>query len=52
MTEKEKMIRGDLYLPSDNELVEDRKKARELTYEFNQLPIKEKDKRKKYYKDY
>ena len=47
MTEKEKMIRGDLYLPSDNELVEDRKKARELTYEFNQLPIKEKDKRKK-----
>lgn len=47
MTEKEKMIRGDLYLPSDNELVEDRKKARELTYKFNQLPIKEKDKRKK-----
>src|SRR5699024_1652662 len=47
MTEKEKMIRGDLYLPSDNELIEDRKKARELTYEFNQLPIKEKDKRKK-----
>lgn len=26
MTEKEKMIRGDLYLPSDNELIEDRKK--------------------------
>ncbi len=27
MTEKEKMIRGNLYLPSDNELIEDRKKS-------------------------
>jgi maltose O-acetyltransferase len=35
MTEKEKMIKGDLYLAADAELVKDRLNARRLTREFN-----------------
>lgn len=35
-SEKDKMITGDLYIPSDPELVEDRKHARMLTRLYNQ----------------
>jgi len=35
MTEKEKMIQGELYNAGDKELVKDRKRARELTDRFN-----------------
>jgi maltose O-acetyltransferase len=35
MTEKEKMLRGELYDPLDEELLNDRKKAKELCREFN-----------------
>ena len=35
MTEKEKMINGELYLASDSVLVKDRENARRLTREFN-----------------
>ncbi len=37
MTEKEKMINGLLYNPSDSTLVEDRNKAKELMYAFNNI---------------
>lgn len=36
MTEKEKMIKGEAYLASDKELVEDRINARKLTRMYNQ----------------
>ncbi|GGI40537.1 maltose O-acetyltransferase [Mammaliicoccus stepanovicii] len=45
MSEKEKMINGEMYLPNDETLVSERETARQLTYEFNQTPIKNKDKR-------
>jgi maltose O-acetyltransferase len=35
MTEKEKMLSGQLYLSSDEELVRDRKYAKKLCFEFN-----------------
>lgn len=35
MTEKEKMLNGELYDPLDEELLSDRKKAKELCREFN-----------------
>jgi maltose O-acetyltransferase len=35
-TEKEKMLRGELYLASDEELSKERKRARILTRLFNQ----------------
>lgn len=43
MTEKEKMIQGELYLASDTELVADRRQARRLTERFNQSGIDEMD---------
>lgn len=46
MTEKEKMIRGELYLAGDDELVADRRQARRLTERFNRSGIDELDVRK------
>lgn len=46
MSEKEKMIKGELYNPNDEQLVLEREEAREITYEFNQLPISERGMRK------
>lgn len=43
MTEKEKMIQGELYLAGDAELVADRRQARRLTQRFNQSGIDEMD---------
>ncbi|WP_410219833.1 sugar O-acetyltransferase [Pedobacter sp.] len=40
LTEKEKMIMGMAYRPSDKQLSADRLKARELIFEFNRLPPK------------
>jgi maltose O-acetyltransferase len=38
MTEKEKMIKGDLYHPEDPDLVKERALARQLIREFNDTP--------------
>ncbi|WP_026958389.1 MULTISPECIES: sugar O-acetyltransferase [Aliagarivorans] len=38
MTEKEKMLSGEAYQAFDGELVEERKQAKMLCYEFNQMP--------------
>jgi len=46
MTEKEKMIQGELYLAQDPELVADRIRAQSLCYEFNQLSVHDRAKRK------
>jgi len=44
-TEKDKMIAGELYNPSDEELISDRKKARHLIYAYNQTEDGEVEKR-------
>lgn len=36
-TEKEKMLAGELYLSNDQELVEDRLRAKKLCYQYNNL---------------
>lgn len=46
MTEKEKMIRGELYLAGDETLVADRKHARRLTERFNRSGIDDLEERK------
>ncbi|MDA5559893.1 maltose acetyltransferase domain-containing protein [Exiguobacterium sp. MMG028] len=46
MTEKEKMIRGELYLAGDETLVKDRKHARRLTERFNRSGIDDLTERK------
>ncbi len=38
-TEREKMLAGDLYNASDPELIEMRRRARELTTNYNALPV-------------
>lgn len=48
MTEKEKMIQGQLYLAGDAELVADRKRAQTLCHQFNQLSINELPARKSF----
>lgn len=45
MTEKEKMLKGELYLGFDKELVNERVNARKLVKEFNSLEITETEKR-------
>lgn len=45
MTEKDKMIRGELYLANDQQLMTDRRQARRLTERFNQSGIDELDDR-------
>jgi len=44
-SEKEKMLAGDLYDASDEELVKEREHARNLTFEFNHTKPSEKEKR-------
>ena len=51
MTEKEKMIKGEMYNPSDKELLELRFKARILTEEYNKTSIKDEEKREKLLKE-
>lgn len=46
MSEKEKMLAGKAYQAGDNELVSDRIKAREITFEFNNLAPKQIKQRK------
>lgn len=46
MTEKEKMIAGDLYAPSDLQLVKDRRQARILFGSYNSTPPDDVEKRK------
>jgi maltose O-acetyltransferase len=51
MTEKEKMIAGEMYDPMDQELKRDREKAHELCYTYNQLAPSEKSKKKEILKE-
>src|SRR5688572_6941916 len=46
MTEKEIMMAGGMYNPSDPELAQDRLQARRLLYEYNHSHPDEKDKRR------
>jgi len=46
LTEKEKMLAGKAYQAGDNELANDRLKAREIVFEFNNLPPKQIKQRK------
>ncbi|MBF8435865.1 sugar O-acetyltransferase [Halanaerobiaceae bacterium Z-7014] len=45
-TEKEKMLAGELYLSEDDELVEDRSRAKNLCHQYNNLNPELKDKKK------
>jgi len=45
MTEKEKMLAGEMYNPMDSELKKDREKAHELCYEYNQLAPSKKNRK-------
>ncbi|WP_090795297.1 maltose acetyltransferase domain-containing protein [Pelagirhabdus alkalitolerans] len=45
MTEKEKMINGEMYAPGDPELVKDRQFIREQVYQYNHTKPDEKEKR-------
>lgn len=46
LSEKEKMLTGKAYQAGDNELAKDRLKAREIVFEFNNLPPKQIKQRK------
>lgn len=46
LTEKQKMLSGKAYQAGDNELANDRLKAREIVFEFNNLPPKQIKQRK------
>lgn len=41
MTEKQKMLAGELYDPADKELVEDRKRSKKLCKQFNDLDVED-----------
>lgn len=45
MTEKEKMFSGDLYLPGDDEIMEEQLKCLDMLYDFNQTRPSEMKKR-------
>lgn len=45
MSEKEKMINGEIYDPGDTELVNDRRNARKMTRMYNQTTEDEKERR-------
>ncbi|QCC48453.1 sugar O-acetyltransferase [Halobellus limi] len=45
-TEREKMLRGDRYDPTDPELVADRKRARRLTNRYNRTEVNEDERRR------
>ena len=44
-SEKEKMLNGDLYLSFGEELKEERMHAKDVVFEFNNLPPREIEKR-------
>ncbi len=46
MSEKDKMLKGEMYFPNDEELIKLRERARNIFYEFNQTKSSETDKRK------
>lgn len=47
MNEKEKMILGELYYANNEELIKERKKAKDLCYKYNNLkPSQEKERKK------
>ena len=46
MTEKEKMLAGEMYNPMDQTLKNDRENAHKLCYQLNQLPPSEKKRKK------
>ena len=46
MSEKEKMLKGELYYCSDPELIEERKKCKTLCFEFNKTDFLQLDERK------
>ena len=46
MSEKEKMLKGEMYFPNDEELIKLRTRARDIFYEFNQTKASETEKRK------
>lgn len=50
-SEKEKMLDGELYLAFGDELFEERQHAKEVLFEYNQLPPKEIDRRNKLLRD-
>lgn len=45
MTEKEKMLAGQLYIASDKELIAERQRAKQKLFEINHLPPSESEKR-------
>lgn len=45
MTEKEKMLKGEIYCANCEELIKERKNAKELCYEYNKLKPSEENKR-------
>lgn len=45
MTEKEKMLKSELYQGFDTQLVQERQQAKEMTFEYNNLNPKQVDKR-------
>ena len=45
MTEKEKMLNGELYIPADDMLTKERLYCKNLCYQYNQLSPLEKDKK-------
>ncbi|WP_291706525.1 sugar O-acetyltransferase [Clostridium sp.] len=51
MSEKERMLSGNLYMPYDEELIADRKKSRMITRLFNTTTEEQKDYRKRLLKD-
>lgn len=51
VTEKEKMISGEIYNPEDKELFNDRQRAKTLCAEYNNLPVTAVEKRKELIKD-
>ena len=50
-TEKEKMIAGEMYLPSDSVLVSDRTRAKDLCRQLNSLESSKTDERRKILKE-
>ncbi|TYL38636.1 acetyltransferase [Natronococcus pandeyae] len=46
-SEKEKMLRGELYDASDPELVTERRRARELTRQYNRTPADDHERRRR-----
>ncbi len=51
MTEKEKMLKGMLYIANDEELEQDNLKAQMLTYEYNNTTVMDSERRKKIQKE-